>query len=759
MKVSYIIISVLFFSSFVYSQNESSLKVQGKVVDSIKQTPVNSAELEIPKLNQKKYSDANGDFLFDNLKEGYYELIISADGYFSIKKYISVSKSNPYLILNISLRPFESITDTIEVNTKYFKKDDMASTGFINVDYEEFKKTPGTIDDVIRHFESSPGVSITTDMANEYIVRGGAPIENQILIDNIELPNPNHFAPPGTNSGAFSYINIQMISEANFYTGGFPVIYGDKLSSVLDIKFKDGNEKIRSQSLDLSLAGLGISADGPLSNKITYSLSARRSYFELFKSQFRDLPIPNYWDINLKLKYKLGPYRLVSFTSLSALDNTSDPDNMAPGARKNVKVKLFANGINYENNSNKIKYRLTGFYDLTLYNIDYYSLHDETLSGIFSLKSTEHEAGLNVSAKYDMSTDLTLDFISGLRYFHTKDTLYTFEFINESDYASPSQRFARSLDMVKSFLGVNAKYKFLKDIFTFNAGIRTDFTSYITHHFTFSPRAMLSCRLSKKTMLNASAGIYYETPEILWLLCDPDNKDLLSLKVEHFVLGAEHYILPNFRINAEAYYKQYENYPVDMYNPILMYINSGTDIRPNFIHKAASKGNGYFIGSDLSIEYKNSGEGFYGMLNLSLSTSGFAALEGGILPGEFDYGKQILFIAGYQLPGNWSFGLRLKYSGPRPTLSYDTVNSAFLGMDYYNKSRYLKDKLPYYMRADLRVDKMFRWGNFTGSIYAEVENIFNRDNIYTLYWNPEIKGVSPFYNLSILPVLGFNVKF
>ncbi|MFI5144642.1 MAG: TonB-dependent receptor [Ignavibacteria bacterium] len=759
MKILLKFLLFISFTSALFAQNETSTIIKGKVIDSLRLSPVSSAEIVIPKLNMKTISDENGNFRFNNVKEGDYEIITKAEGYFSAKQYVLIPASVSIIELNIILRPFESILDTIEVNSKYFKKDERVSTGFINVGYDEIKKAPGTIDDIIRHFESSPGVAIGSDMANQFMVRGGAPIENQIIIDNIELPNPNHFSPPGTNSGAFSYINIQMINEANFYTGGFPVLFGDKLSSVMDIKLKDGSTNKHLQSADMSLAGFGLSAEGPVTGKMTYALSVRRSYFEFFKSQFNNLPIPNYWDVNFKLNYRLDKSRSLSFTSLSAIDNTSENPDIKAGERQDIKVRLFANGINYENIGNKINFRLTGFYNYTIYGIDYYTTGSAIQSGVFHLDSKEHMLGLDAVANYQPNHGLMFDFISGIRYYNTNDTLFTVDWINESDYSSPAERFNRGMDMFKGFAGVNMKYKFFKDKLIFNGGLRGDYNSYLTHHFTASPRAGLTFRLNKNTSLNGSAGLYCETPEILWLICDPDNKDLLNLKVYNFVAGAEHYFLPNFRINTEIYYKQYENYPVDLYNPILMYINSGTDVRPNFIHRAVSKGNGYFTGIDLSAEYKNGGSGFYGILNLSLTTSGFAALEGGIQPGEFDYGKQLLLIAGYQIKDNWSFGMRLKYSGPRPMVCYDTLNSYYLNMDYYDKTKYLKVTLPYYMRVDLRVDKMFRWGNINASIYAEVENVLNRKNIFTNYWNDLEKQVLPFYNLSILPVLGFNIRF
>lgn len=753
------ILLVIFLASSIYSQSDSSFSIKGKVIDSSSQIPIQSAEITIQRTKLKTITDINGNFAFEKIKEGNYELNISAEGYFTTNRYINVSFSSRTIVFTISLIPFESHTDTIEVNSKYFKKNEYAPTGYINAGFEEIKKTPGTVDDVIRFFESSPGISIGDDMANEILVRGGAPNENQVIVDNIELPNPNHYGPQGTNNGLLSYINLQMIKEVNMYTGGFPVFFGDKLSGIMDIQFKPGDWKKHTPSINLSLAGFGFSAEGPLSKNITYSVSARRSYFELFKSQFNDIPVPNFWDINLKLNYSFNKDETLSFTSLAAIDNTIDPDNIKVNERKNIKVRMFSNGINFEKNNGKLNHLLTGFYNMSLYNIDYYSYGRSLDVGTAYLNSTEHQIGINYRLSYFANSKFHFEIFSGFRYNYSKDTIFTHSMINESDYYSPGIVVNKNINLFKGFIGLNTKINLLSGRMILNLGLRSDYISYLTDHLVNSPRTSLTYLFNKNTSLNLSAGIYYQSPEILWLITDNDNKNLLNLKTYNFTAGIEHYFLPNFRLNAEAYYKQYENYPVDVYNPIFMYINNGTEVSPNFIHKAVSKGNGYTTGTDINFSYKNPENGFYGTLNLSLSTSGFAALEGGVQRGEFDYGKQVLLIAGYQIQNNWSFGLRFKYAGPHPTISIDSLNSAYLGMDYYNKSQYLKVKVPYYMRIDLRIDKMFMWGNVTASFYAEVENILNRNNVFTYYWDLDLKSVEPFYHISILPMLGFNIKF
>jgi outer membrane receptor for ferrienterochelin and colicin len=96
----------------------------------------------------------------------------------------------------------------------------MVSTSYFNTQYEEIRKNPGSFEDVIKYYTTAPGVVTGNDNYNQLLVRGGAPFENLILIDGFEIPNPNHYGPPGSSNGALSYINSKLIGEVDF-TGGF----------------------------------------------------------------------------------------------------------------------------------------------------------------------------------------------------------------------------------------------------------------------------------------------------------------------------------------------------------------------------------------------------------------------------------------------------------------------------------------------------------------------------------------------------------
>jgi hypothetical protein len=112
-----------------------------------------------------------------------------------------------------------------------------------------------------------------------------------------------------------------MVNDVDFFSGGFPAKYGDKLSAVMDIKFKDGNRQRHIRDLNVSATGFGGFFEGPIAKKSSYMFSVRRSYLELIKDELTTSLIPEYWDFNAKLSYDLSKTDKISITGLFATDN------------------------------------------------------------------------------------------------------------------------------------------------------------------------------------------------------------------------------------------------------------------------------------------------------------------------------------------------------------------------------------------------------------------------------------------------------
>ena len=762
LKSIYLLLLLLLIApTAVFSQKSYDGIILGTIIDAETQSPVEDAVIEILNTGNKTTTDSTGNFFFQNLKYDSYQIKISGTGYDPlIKSDLIVYASKP-LELIIKLNSKGIITDQIDVEANYFQKSSDVNISSLNLDFEEIRRAPGATEDISRMIQTIPGVSIGNDQRNDIIVRGGSPAENLILIDGIEIPNINHFGTDGSTSGAIGFINVKFIQETGILTGGFPSTFGDKLSSVIDINFREGSKKKFYSDINLSIAGFGGIFEGPLSEKGSYLFSVRRSYLELIKNSIRLTSVPNYWDFNLKADYEISPKDKITLIGLLGLDKIDFSEESAennPYGNSQDDQKTFAAGINYKKLFKK------GFIQTVLSDsyTDNYIVQIDGQSALikFENKANNNEIILKSDLNYQLSSNLSLNTGIGGKYAGIKNYLFLKGDTNAAGFVFDTINADSKFNAVKLFGHANLTSKFLKDRLVVNTGVRLDYFDYIRLKTYFSPRIGASYKITPVTSLNAAAGIYYQSPEYIWLSSHPDNKNLNSIRSDHYILGLDHFFSGDLKATVELFYKNYKDYPVWKDIPTYILIDGGTEFGPNIVGEAVSAGTGYVKGIDVSLQKKlSSQKGLYGIINYSYINTGFTALTGGEKPGAFDPGHQFTLIAGYQFSSGWLAGLKFKYSGGRPytPLDYDAskrVNREVYATDDFNSSRY-----PYYMRIDMRVDKKFDFSKASLVCYIELQNLFDRENIYSYYWNEDNKKPGTIYQWAFFPVGGISIQF
>ena len=134
---------------------------------------------------------------------------------------------------------------------------------------------------------------------------GGAPNENRFYLDDVEVPNINHFATQGSSGGPVGLINVNFIKEVDFYSGAFPANRGNALSSVMNFRQADGRDDRIGGTFLMGSSDFGVTLEGPVGDKTTFLVSARRSYLQ-FLFQALGLPfLPTYNDFQTKIKHKI----------------------------------------------------------------------------------------------------------------------------------------------------------------------------------------------------------------------------------------------------------------------------------------------------------------------------------------------------------------------------------------------------------------------------------------------------------------------
>lgn len=250
---------------------------------------------------------------------GTYRLLVSHPcclPYFRTDVVVSADRDT---LLSIALLDAPARAETVDVTASAFANPAGTVSNSYSANHEE---APGVLGDVNRLVQTFAGVVISDDQRNDIVARGGSPLENLTLVDDFEVSNLNHFAAQGTTGGPISMLNTDLIAEVDFMAGGLPAAYGNRLSSALEVKLREGNRNRSQSDFTLDTSGAGFVVEGPLSKKGPYLASARRSFLDLLFDKFGGLTaVPLFANYQAKVVYDLGPKNRLTVLSLGGRDD------------------------------------------------------------------------------------------------------------------------------------------------------------------------------------------------------------------------------------------------------------------------------------------------------------------------------------------------------------------------------------------------------------------------------------------------------
>ncbi|MCB0695687.1 MAG: TonB-dependent receptor plug domain-containing protein, partial [Saprospiraceae bacterium] len=156
---------------------------------------------------------------------------------------------------------------------------ELATVSARSFSVEETERIAASVNDMGRMALSFPGVQQGgDDTENDIIIRGNSSVGMLWRLEGIDIPNPNHFARPGTSGGGITVFSSQLLSKSDFYTGGMPAEFGNAISGAFDVHFRKGNMLDRQHRVRIGLLGLDFATEGPLSKgKSSYLINYRYS--------------------------------------------------------------------------------------------------------------------------------------------------------------------------------------------------------------------------------------------------------------------------------------------------------------------------------------------------------------------------------------------------------------------------------------------------------------------------------------------------
>jgi hypothetical protein len=195
------------FPSLAYSQDTSSITgiLTGTILNASTQAPINGATIVVNGTKIGSRSNSQGKFTLRSIPVGIISIKATAIGFEPrTLSDIAISSGKPATV-TILLSEKAVQLEATEVEASYFQRSPETITSTQLLNSEDIRRAPGVQEDVIRAVALLPGVNVTSAGRNDLIVRGGAPFENLFVVDNIEVPNINHFGSQGSTGGPLAH--------------------------------------------------------------------------------------------------------------------------------------------------------------------------------------------------------------------------------------------------------------------------------------------------------------------------------------------------------------------------------------------------------------------------------------------------------------------------------------------------------------------------------------------------------------------------
>lgn len=777
------------FTSTLFAQGSLGTvqTVKGRVVDDVSEQPLVGIAVVV---NQSgyltTYTDVDGYYNIPNVPVGKITVLYSCMGYETIYMDNVSLNAGKELVLNVKMR--EDVVAVNEVvivaeRDKLRPVNDMASVSARTFSVDDAQRYAGAISDVSRMAQNYAGVGTPDDSSNDISVRGNSPFGVLWRMEGVDIYNPNHFADGGATGGAVSMLNVNTLSNSDFYTSAFPAEYMNGYSGVFDVKLREGNYDRHEFTGQISLNGVEAGFEGPFSKKSKASYMGYYRYSFLGALAYLGIDfgtgtaIPKYQDWTAKINVPTkngGTFSIFSiggFGKIHMEDGSSDFYDYAEDMAINSSMAVV--GASYQKSighNQSIKISLAGSYSSFRALID--TTDAVTLQKMRSQDALLRREFITLQAIHNYKINPKLSMRSGLfakrlaYEFISNDyskTLYpkdvyeignTYQFQAYSEFAyRPNDWFTMDAGVNAQFLVLNSSWSIDPRIgFTFKAGRKHEFTLGYGLHSQYQGLEIYMTKLFSQAV---DSKIY-------------PNRYLDMLRAHHLVAGHQWRIGPTTRLKTEVYYQYLYNIPVDLYENYYATINlGGTDFN-KYGRVYVSEGTGYNYGLELTLERMLT-QGWYYMATVSLFDSKFKSIDNIVRNTRYNgnYVTNLLFGKEFQITKSntakniWSAGVDIKgaVAGGQRYIPVDVEASKEYGYTVYLYDQAYEPQLPLYMRIDLKLWGKVHQRNITHEFGAEIRNITDRDNVFSYEYDAKVGDMVASYQTGMLPVGYYRITF
>jgi hypothetical protein len=764
--------------------------VSGFVKDEFSGELLPGATIFVPALSAGTVTNAYGFFSL-TVPEQQYELICSYIGYRQASSTFYLDKD---LQLTLRLSNADSVLSEVVLNASNENESiTTAEMSLVRPDLRVIRHMPALLGeaDVVKSIIQLPGVTTVGETAPGFNVRGGGIDQNLVLLDEAPVYNTSHLF------GFYSVFNPDAVKDIKLYKGAIPATYGGRLSSVLDITQKEGNNRAFGGSGSIGLVTSHVQAEGPLvKDKSSFLVAARRSYADLLLKHIKwaELDEAHFYDVNAKFNYSLNDRNMVYLSGYTGKDTYRMGEDVDIGWGNSTATLRWNHLF-----SDKLFSNFTAVYSNYIY-------RQGEPKGIYAYKG---ERGIiSYHAKADLTWFCTarhqVDFgFSAIRYTLEPGKIKPVDIsgINADDLADehglePAVYLSNEYKLTSRLtLNVGLRYSAFYNtgpgnVYVYTEGqprsaqTITDTLRY-THGKTIAqygglePRVAINFQLAENSAVKLSysrtrqylhfiSNTTSATPIDFWKASD---RYLQPEVADHVAAGYFRNFRDNmFKASLEVYYKSISHL-VDYKNGADLLLNPAIDAE-------LLQGRGRAYGAELMVSKtkgKLTGWAGYTYSKTERLVTGSAQQEkingGKYFPADYDQPHKVNVVAVYDAARRWQLSANFVYSTGRP-VTYPQggyrFNDTFL--PYYGSRN--ESRVADYHRLDLSATlacKRKPGRKWTGSWTFSLYNAYARKNVYAVYFrnktrtglqsSRQTEAVELSLLGTVLPSVMYSIKF
>jgi hypothetical protein len=783
-KFIYLLLLAMFLGFQGFSEDPESVRkpaISGHVKDATSGEELIGATVYIKELGKGTSTNVYG-FYTISVDTGNYTLVVSYMGYAPVSRKVKLYGD---ISIDIELTPNETVLEEVVI-TGQRKNENVtkAEMSTIKMDVEAVKRIPALFGevDLVKAIQLLPGVSVASEGSSGFSVRGGSIDQNLVILDEATVYNASHLM------GFFSVFNNDAVKDVTLYKGDIPAQYGGRLSSVLDVRMRDGNSKKFAAQGGIGTISSRLTVEGPIKkDKSSFLLSGRRTYADIFllfskREELKETSL-YFYDFNSKFNYKFNENNRLYVSGYLGRDVFSNEFFENNFGNQTLTVRwnhLF---------SKQIFANFTGVY--TKYDYALGTPAGEANSFIWTSVNKDHSVKADFS--YFPNTNHSVKFGGSITYHNFDpgvakgrgDNAFFGEWVVPENnsmeygiYASNEQKIGGLITLkyglrysIFQNIGHGVEYKFdetnPEEYVRIDSIYHGDWEVFNTYQ-GLEPRLGLNVLINEFSSVKASYARTYQFVHLaqnstagtaldVWFPSSPNIKPQIA---DQYAIGYfRNFLDDRIETSIEGYYKYMDN-AIDFKDHAQLLLNRELEAE-------IRTGEATSYGVEFLVRFRDSK--LNGWVSYTYSKTQRTIPEinnGNSYAAPYDKPHDVAVVLNYDVTDRIIVSSTFVYYTGNP-VTFPTGRATYAGRIFPIYSDRNEYRMPDYHRLDLSVtyqNKVKEGKRFRSEWNLSVYNVYNRHNAWSIQFsedsdNPGITKAEKVYLFGILPSLTYNFYY